>query len=57
MAGPAPLHPAATAPGSRLAVPAKIGACVILSLPWYETSEAKAKAVQVFTKIKQQFTI
>ena len=34
-----------------------IGACVILSRPWYETSEAKAKAVQVFNKIKQQFTI
>jgi hypothetical protein len=34
-----------------------IGTCVILSPPWYETKETKAKAVQMFNQIKQQFVV
>ena len=32
-----------------------IGACVILSPPWYETDNAKASASRIYKKIEQQF--
>ena len=34
-----------------------IGTCVIVISPWYETKETKAKAVQMFNQIKQQFVV